>query len=139
MSLTPIFNDIQGDRAHVVISKYSVKADFESQSSHGFYVDPVVLKRPKSKIAAVDELLGDLKCDEAKNTLAEANIPLPADLRDQLNSIQARVLEMALGHSVSILHGPPGTGKSWTLAAFIRYFVVTRAQKVACVAVQSKF
>ncbi|KAL8894085.1 MAG: hypothetical protein Q9192_004631 [Flavoplaca navasiana] len=137
VSLVPIFNDVQGDRAHVAISKYSAKVDFESQSSHGFYVDPVVLERPKSKIAAVDEFLGDFKCDEAKNTLAEANIPLPADLEDQLNPTQAKVLEMASGHSVSILHGPPGTGKSWTLAAFIRYLVVSCAQKVAGVAVQN--
>ncbi|KAL8649231.1 MAG: hypothetical protein Q9226_005663 [Calogaya cf. arnoldii] len=137
VSLIPIFNDIQGDRAHVAIRKYSAKADFESQSSYSFDVDPVVLQRPKSKIATVDELLGDLNYDETKNTLAEDNILLPANLRVQLNSTQAKALEMASRHSVSILHGPPGTRKSRTLAAFIWYLVVSRAQKIAGIAVQN--
>lgn len=137
VSLVPIFNDIQGDRAYVAISRYSANADLESQYSHGFYIDKAVLARPKSKIPT-DELLGDLKCDEIKNTLVQTDIPLPAALKAQLNSTQIEVLEMALGHSVSILVGPPGTGKSWTLAAFVRFLVTARGQKVAGVTVQSK-
>jgi len=51
----------------------------------------------------------------------------------QLNTFQNEaVSKIAFAHPISIIHGPPGTGKTTTLVALIKYLVKTEKKILVC-------
>ncbi|KAL8639179.1 MAG: hypothetical protein Q9226_008903, partial [Calogaya cf. arnoldii] len=136
VSLDPIFNDVQGDRAYAAIDHAEEDRRLASQHSHGFSVGNALLNRPKTDIP-IDRLFGDLKCDPVENQLEAADFVLPADIASGLNQSQIDSIVMAVKNKVSVIQGPPGTGKSSTLAALMAYFHEHKGEKIAGVAVQN--
>ena len=136
VSLDPIYNDVQGDRAYAAIGHAEEDRRLASQASHGFQVDPVKLNRPKTEIP-IDSLFGDLKCDPVENQLVADDVVLPHDIASGLNQSQIDSIVMSVKNKVSVIQGPPGTGKSSTLAALMAFFYEHKGEKIAGVAVQS--
>ena len=57
--------------------------------------------------------------------------PIKASHLQKLNSSQASFIEKALSYNVSILWGPPGTGKTQTLTSVIKIFAI-REKTLIC-------
>ena len=87
----------------------------------------------------MEMLLANMKCDPARNTLLENDIELTPENIAELNESQQSSVRMAVKSKVSVIVGPPGTGKSRTLAGLIAYLVLAKEERVAACAVQSKF
>ncbi|KAL8750646.1 MAG: hypothetical protein Q9184_006352, partial [Pyrenodesmia sp. 2 TL-2023] len=137
VSLDPIFNDVQGDRARQSLSRHNDDLANVSKDSHGIWVLPEALNRQKSHLP-VDQLFGDLRCAPEENQLPlDAGTQLPAEIAGGLNPVQKECVDQAVRCKVSIIVGPPGTGKSTTLAALIIFLVKNLGQKVAAVAPQN--
>lgn len=138
VSLDPIFNDVQGDRAIQSLSRHNEDLMNVSKDSHGIWVLPEALNRQKSHLP-LDQLFGDLRCAPEENQLPlDTGSQLPAHIAAGLNPVQKECVDQAIRSKVSIIVGPPGTGKSTTLAALIIFLVKHQGQKVAAVAPQSK-
>ncbi|KAL8716846.1 MAG: hypothetical protein Q9225_005861 [Loekoesia sp. 1 TL-2023] len=135
VTLEPLFNDVQGDRARSSVTKHLEDLDNESKRLHGFFVNPEQLNRQKPKIPT-DRLFGDWKCDAGENQL-DSDIQLPDNVTAKLNDSQLEYVSKAVASKVSICQGPPGTGKSSTAAALLLYLLTVKHEKVAAVAVAS--
>ncbi|KAL9635328.1 MAG: hypothetical protein Q9204_002665 [Flavoplaca sp. TL-2023a] len=137
VSLEPIFNNVQNSRAVRSQTKYNEDLVLASRAAHGFEVLPKKLDRLKSKLP-MEMLFADMKCDPAKNTLLETDIELTPEITAELNESQQSSVRMAVKSKVSVIVGPPGTGKSRTLAALIAYLILAKEERVAACAVQNQ-
>ena len=72
------------------------------------------------------EMLG-LDDARGRRTVSQTSVPIPI----HLNPEQAKVVHESVRPGVLWLHGPPGTGKTWTLAATIRAAVAGRRRVLA--------
>ena len=102
--MRPLFNDILGSRGVGAVSSLAGEIDEFSRQARGFLAG--TSKTPSQ--LPVKSIFGGDDCDQAENTLPDANKTLPGGLRKDLNDAQAEALEMALGNKVSLLWGPPG-------------------------------
>lgn len=138
VSLEPIFNNVQNDRAVRSGSKFDEDLVLASRAAHGWDVLPKQLDRVKSQLP-LEMLFADLKYDPTKNKLLEtADVQLTPEFIAELNQSQQSAVQMALMSKISVIVGPPGTGKSRTLAGLISNLVLEKKEKVAACAVQSK-
>ncbi|KAI4230601.1 MAG: hypothetical protein LQ349_006162 [Xanthoria aureola] len=137
VSLEPIFNNVQNTRAVRSQTKLNEDLVLASRAAHGFDVLPEKLDRVKSKLP-MEMLFADMECDPAKNTLLENDVELTPDIIAQLNESQQSSVRMAVKSKVSVIVGPPGTGKSRTLAGLIAYLVLAKEERVAACAVQNQ-
>lgn len=67
-------------------------------------------------------------CNDEENALS-GDFRISPELVDLLNEPQRNFLDMMLCHKVSIVWGPPGTGKSMSLAALFRQLLTTSDEK----------
>ena len=81
----------------------------------------------------MEMLFADMECDPAKNALLENDVELTPEIIAQLNESQQSSVRMAVKSKVSVIVGPPGTGKSRTLAGLIAYLVLAKEERVALV------
>lgn len=103
----------------------------------GFLVDPE--KQRAQSLLPVDALFGNLKCNHAENRLEVGDSQVPADILEKLNDSQQKALYQTLSFQASITQGPPGTGKSTFIGAATRHLVANKGEKVAAVAMASKY
>ena len=106
VSLQPVFNDILGARGVGAVGSLGDQIDEFSRQARGFLAG--TSKNPPQ--LPVKSIFGGDDCDQAENTLPDADKTIPAELKGELNDAQARALEMALGKKASLLWGPPGKG-----------------------------
>lgn len=57
--------------------------------------------------------------------------PIPEDLYDYLDEPQQEAFEAAIDNDITLIWGPPGTGKSFTLAAIIRGLYELKDERTA--------
>ena len=98
-----------------------------TEHDRGYTDFETVDKAPKSQLPGMT-LFSDQMCDEAENALS-GSIRVSADVLGLLNEPQQNALQMILGHKVSIVWGPPGTGKSMTLAALVIHLLTSTVEK----------
>ena len=98
-----------------------------NDQGYGYTDIETVDEIPKSQLPGMT-LFSDQMCDEAENTLP-GSIQVSGDVLDLLNEPQQRALQMILGRKVSIVWGPPGTGKSTTLAALVLHLLTRTEEK----------
>lgn len=104
VSLRPIFNDILGSRGVGAVSTLGEEIDEFSRVARGFLAG--TSKNPSQ--LPVKSLFGGDDCDQAENTLPDADKTIPEELKNELNNAQVEALETALSKKASLLWGPPG-------------------------------
>ncbi|KAI4148103.1 MAG: hypothetical protein LQ341_001668 [Variospora aurantia] len=138
VSLAVIFNDFQADRMRAATGRHRDDLVAASKLDHGFDYDSMKANRLKTSIP-IDTLLGGLKCDKDDNKLLQGEIDLPDEVAQKLNASQVAFCKLAKQSKVAVAVGPPGTGKSTTVAALIRALLRSKdtntKDKVAVVAV----
>jgi len=78
-------------------------------------------------------LLGDLDPAYAKAKLPRFDEIKPLTATDGLNPSQVVAIELALSaQDIAIIHGPPGTGKTTSVVAFIRQAILRGEKVLAC-------
>lgn len=141
VELDVIFNDFQADRMRSSETRHNENLSARSQQVHGFFFDKSKVERLQTSIP-IDSLLGGLVCDKDDNKLVRDDVDLPAEVTQKLNASQVAFCKLAKQSKVSVAIGPPGTGKSTTVAALMRVLLrskdTTKDDKVAVTAVTSK-
>ncbi|KAL8922926.1 MAG: hypothetical protein Q9208_004888 [Pyrenodesmia sp. 3 TL-2023] len=134
VELEPLLFDVQNERSRKASGKFIEDLSNASRDRHGFYVLEKALERAQSKIP-IKTLFGDFKCEPGENRLCElTDVQLPPAIAAELNNSQMECVVQAITCKVSITVGPPGTGKSSTLAALIIFLVDVKGEKIAAVA-----
>ena len=104
------------DRARLSVKDTEGQLDNEEKLLKGFWVDPSQL-RPK--VPLVRFVLMQ-QCNDRENTLDDmAGATLPPVMQQGLNAFQQQSILQALKKKFSLIWGPPGTGKSQTLASLV--------------------
>ncbi|KAL8963379.1 MAG: hypothetical protein Q9193_000352 [Seirophora villosa] len=138
VKLSFIFRDFQGDRMRRSNTRHEEDISQQSKHDHGFFTDIEKFQRLKP-ILPIDSLLGGLKCDTDDNKLVQDDVELPDEVMGKLNVSQQTFIKLAKQSKVSIAIGPPGTGKSTTVAALMRVLLrskdTTKDDKVSVLAV----
>lgn len=119
----PFYNNTANDNAKVWIVKMS---------------NSVTYKRMISSMSRLTELRTNQKSDIIKYLLGEIdfNIPQYSRLKDSeffdkgLNVLQKEAISFALASPISIIHGPPGTGKTYTLIELIKQFCLRQNNRI---------
>ncbi|KAL8846055.1 MAG: hypothetical protein Q9221_008829 [Calogaya cf. arnoldii] len=111
VTLEPIFLDVLGDRVRDTIKTFKDVIDDYKADLQGFSSSTEKPHIPIHNLFSTDP------CDKTKVSRDDDSDPKKlADLRKILNESQFKGSEMILREKVSIIWGPPGTGKSLTLA-----------------------
>lgn len=84
--------------------------------------------RPRSQLPGLT-LFGEEMCDEEENLLPGAP-EISSEIHNIINEPQRLSIESMLSHRTSIVWGPPGTGKSTSLAALIRLLLTDTDEKI---------
>jgi hypothetical protein len=100
-----------------------------SASSRGILHELSLLSEQKKQSVPINALLGDSTSQSDHNEFKVNHRLVPGTL----SAAQKRVLEMAANQPLSVVSGPPGTGKSFTIAAVAAEHF-TRGQSVLIVA-----
>lgn len=112
----PDFMDVLRDRAKVSNWDTQGQIDNEEKILKDFAVDCKIL-RPQVPLVRFFMME---QCNEQENRLdAMANATLPVTMQQGLNASQQKAVLTALKNKFSLIWGPPGTGKSQTLASLV--------------------
>lgn len=119
----PFYNNTASDNVKLWIVKMS---------------NSVTYKRMISSMSKLIELRANQKSDIIKYLLGEINFDVPQyrRLKDSeffdngLNALQKEAISFALASPLSIIHGPPGTGKTYTLIELIKQFSLRQNNRI---------
>ena len=129
-------------KIRIVSSSEKVVSAYRSQA-RGYYLELIYDDRPykvMEKALIEAQKKNDPTHDTLKSVLVEEKDITARDLNytppiiaDHLNESQAAAIkEVLVGHPVSIIHGPPGTGKTTTLVEVTRHIVAKEKQTLVC-------
>ena len=115
VTLEPIFLDIGGERARAALIDFRKMCDDDAREMAGFLA-PNPEGSKKSNLPVRSLFLPRLEFDKAANKMKQGNTTVTQAWRATLNKSQSSAVAMTTQTKFSIIHGPPATGKSETIA-----------------------
>ncbi|KAL8732748.1 MAG: hypothetical protein Q9166_002528 [cf. Caloplaca sp. 2 TL-2023] len=115
VELEPIFLDVGGNRARASLKDFEKMCDEEAKELSGFLSKDSDTSA-RSKLPVRELFLPALKFSNTDNDLADGNSTVPPECSNNMNTSQLEAIAMPGSKHISIIHGPPATGKSETIA-----------------------
>lgn len=129
VTLKPVFLDVMAERSLKTESFFKERLNEYEAQTEGFINSPP----PHPKVPAFDFFSGRDSNEEANKHDEGMALKLPAALKDKLNASEYTAMANLVGHNISIIWGPPGTGKSKVIAEAIMFFLEhTHEKMVSC-------